>query len=73
MQQDSASDRRIVPDVQFIPWDPDSEEHVQRLIQQRIACRWDSDMVESRWKEMQRLGHKSIHWIVSPLLSRRIP
>lgn len=47
-----------------VPWDPDSPEHVERMIQQRIACGYRSDVVES-WRELQREGKIGLHWIVS--------
>lgn len=57
--------------VILIPWDPDSEEHVHRLYDQRIACGWKSDLVEEKWRHLQREGKMAIHWVVrrlSPLL-----
>jgi hypothetical protein len=50
--------------VQLIPWDPDSPDHVERLFLQRIACGWEEQSVKAKWQDLQRQGHKSIHWIV---------
>jgi len=49
--------------VLLIPWDPASPEHVQRLVQQRIACGWDYEAVE-RWKAAQESGKSNLQWIV---------
>ncbi|KAH7304887.1 hypothetical protein BKA65DRAFT_610885 [Rhexocercosporidium sp. MPI-PUGE-AT-0058] len=51
------------PQVQLIPWDFTSREHVDRLIQQRIACGWDSESVES-WRSKQESGNFNLQWIV---------
>lgn len=51
-------------DVALVPWDPESPAHSDRLYQQRIACGWEKELVES-WKDLQRQGKKSIFWIVS--------
>ncbi|KAH8589295.1 hypothetical protein B0O99DRAFT_523484, partial [Bisporella sp. PMI_857] len=56
----------IKPSITLIPWDPESPSHVERLYQQRIACRWDSNYVES-WRGLQRQGKKTIQFIVLPL------
>ncbi|RDL37374.1 uncharacterized protein BP5553_04807 [Venustampulla echinocandica] len=50
--------------VTLVPWDPDSEHHVRRLILQRIACGWHQEFVEGEWSKLQRQGHKSLQWIV---------
>lgn len=50
----------------LIPWDPDSPDHINRMKQQRIACGWKVDDVDS-WAELQRLGKIGLHWIVSGL------
>ena len=52
------------PPVILIPWDPDSEEHVDRMVLQRIACGWKQDYVEG-WRQQQREGKIGLHWIVS--------
>lgn len=49
--------------VTLIPWDPESEEHSQRLYDQRIACGWKAEKV-GRWKELQREGVMAIHWVI---------
>ena len=54
------------PQVLLIPWDPASPEHVQRMVQQRIACGWDQEAVEG-WKAAQESGKLNLQWIVSNL------
>ncbi|KAH6683880.1 hypothetical protein B0J14DRAFT_571629 [Halenospora varia] len=51
------------PPVLLIPWDFTSPEHVQRLVQQRIACGWDHEAVEG-WKAKQESGELNLQWIV---------
>ncbi|KFY29155.1 hypothetical protein V493_02510 [Pseudogymnoascus sp. VKM F-4281 (FW-2241)] len=51
------------PQVALIPWDPESPEHSERLYQQRVACTWKMDKIET-WRKYQREGKMSIHWIV---------
>ncbi|KAH7019873.1 hypothetical protein EDB80DRAFT_209776 [Ilyonectria destructans] len=53
--------------VHLIPWDPNSSEHVDRLIKQREGCGWDSEKVQPLWQERQRLGRKCIFWITLPI------
>ncbi len=48
----------------LIPWDPDSPEHIHRMVKQRIACGWKQDYVEG-WRDQQREGKIGLHWIVS--------
>ncbi|KAF7919180.1 uncharacterized protein EAE98_009500 [Botrytis deweyae] len=52
--------------VDLIPWDPDSPSHVERLFNQRVACTWNSEYVES-WREKQRRGAITLQWIVLPI------
>ncbi|KAI1366288.1 hypothetical protein F5Y08DRAFT_142173 [Xylaria arbuscula] len=49
--------------VYLIPWDPDSQEHVDRMKLQRIACGWKVQQVDS-WRETQRTGQAGLHWVV---------
>ncbi|KFY26911.1 hypothetical protein V491_01107, partial [Pseudogymnoascus sp. VKM F-3775] len=49
--------------IALIPWDPESEEHRQRLYIQRIACGWKADKIDM-WSTRQRNGLMSLHWIV---------
>ncbi|TVY89673.1 hypothetical protein LAWI1_G003160 [Lachnellula willkommii] len=49
--------------VLLIPWDPTSPDHVQRMVQQRIACGWNEDAVEG-WKGRQETGTLNLQWIV---------
>ncbi|KAE9381843.1 hypothetical protein N431DRAFT_320565 [Stipitochalara longipes BDJ] len=51
------------PRVQLIPWDPASPEHVERLVQQRITCGWDSEAVPS-WIEKQVSAVFNLSWLV---------
>ncbi|KAI1314243.1 hypothetical protein F5Y03DRAFT_6293 [Xylaria venustula] len=52
--------------VYLIPWDPDSQEHVDRMKLQRIACGWKFDQVDS-WKDPQRKGQVGLHWVCNNL------
>ncbi|KAI1128715.1 hypothetical protein F5Y10DRAFT_264905 [Nemania abortiva] len=49
--------------VYLIPWDPDSQEHVDRMKLQRIACGWKVEEVDG-WREPQREGRIGLHWVV---------
>lgn len=51
----------------LVPWDPESPEHVARLVEQRVQCGWNQELVEKKWRDKQRSGHKCIYWIVSLL------
>ncbi|KAF9878427.1 hypothetical protein CkaCkLH20_03919 [Colletotrichum karsti] len=48
--------------VQLVPFDPESPDHADRMLQQRIECGWHFDKVHA-WKEDQRSGLKCIYWI----------
>ncbi|KAK1992856.1 hypothetical protein LX36DRAFT_752741 [Colletotrichum falcatum] len=48
--------------VTLIPWDPESADHVSRMMDQRIECGWDSELVPE-WRGYQRSGFKCIYWI----------
>lgn len=50
--------------VYLIPWDPNSQDHVDRMKIQRIACGWKLDQVDG-WRDKQRKGHAGLHWVVS--------
>lgn len=50
--------------VDLIPWDPESPEHVERMIEQRIACGWKQEAVKS-WKAWQNEGKMALQWVVS--------
>ena len=54
--------------VMLIPFDPESEEQSDRLQLTRIACGWKADKIPL-WRERQRSGDMSIHWVVSLSLS----
>ncbi|KAI3319706.1 hypothetical protein HD806DRAFT_508790 [Xylariaceae sp. AK1471] len=47
----------------LIPWDPDSQEHVDRMELQRIACGWKVEKVDD-WRSSQREGQTGLHWVV---------
>ncbi|KAE8442908.1 hypothetical protein EG329_002580 [Mollisiaceae sp. DMI_Dod_QoI] len=49
--------------VVLIPWDPDSPEHVDRMVQQRIACGWKFDAIP-KWQIGQREGRKNLQWVI---------
>ncbi|KAL1647472.1 hypothetical protein SLS58_002802 [Diplodia intermedia] len=49
--------------VQLIPWDPESPDHVQRLVEQRLQCGWHAVRVASKWRDEQRAGSKCLYWI----------
>ncbi|KAG0647766.1 hypothetical protein D0Z07_6646 [Hyphodiscus hymeniophilus] len=53
------------PQIDLLPWDPDSSEHVERLYQQRRACGWNKQAVEE-WRSLQRDGKIALHWVVLP-------
>ncbi|KFY98458.1 hypothetical protein V500_01660 [Pseudogymnoascus sp. VKM F-4518 (FW-2643)] len=61
--EDTCATRAEKPQVALIPWDPQSPEHCERLYQQRVACGWKMDKIET-WRKYQREGKMSIHWIV---------
>lgn len=48
----------------LVPWDPESPDHINRLIEQRIDCGWDKDKPDGPWKKAQLEGRKCIYWIV---------
>lgn len=49
--------------VDLVPWDPESQDHVERMYHQRVACGWKSDYIE-KWKELQREGKTTLQWVV---------
>lgn len=52
--------------VVLVPWDPDNEEQVQRMQDQRLACGFRTDEVPA-WREKHRKGVKAMYWVVSAL------
>lgn len=50
--------------VKLVPWDPESDSHIERLVQQRKACGWQADHVPI-WRDAHLAGTKCIWWIVS--------
>jgi hypothetical protein len=53
------------PQILLIPWDPASPAHVEPLVQQRHACGWDWEHIET-WKEKQSSGLFNLQWLVCP-------
>ncbi|PVH76826.1 hypothetical protein DL98DRAFT_517678 [Cadophora sp. DSE1049] len=49
--------------VLLIPWDPESPAHIERMYEQRLACGWKAEQVES-WRELQRCGKFTLQWVV---------
>ncbi|KAF5976580.1 hypothetical protein FBULB1_6891 [Fusarium bulbicola] len=54
------------PTVTLIPWDPNSPEHVRRMVEQRIACGWQASLVPTVWKDGHINGTKCVYWIIFP-------
>ncbi|KAH7308697.1 hypothetical protein B0I35DRAFT_100012 [Stachybotrys elegans] len=50
--------------IDLIPWDPDSSEHIERLIAQREQCGWSAEKVRDPWAQWQREGMRSLFWLV---------
>ncbi|KAG4427124.1 hypothetical protein IFR05_017393, partial [Cadophora sp. M221] len=48
--------------VLLIPWDPESPAHVERMYEQRVACGWKAEHVES-WRALQRSGKYNLQWV----------
>lgn len=53
--------------IELVPWDHNSEDHVERMRQQRIHCGWMSEMADL-WKEATVRGIKTMYWVVRHLL-----
>lgn len=51
--------------IELIPWDPESPDHLDRLVEQRVQCGWHEAKVNTSWRKEQREGTKCIYWIVS--------
>ncbi|KAF8864383.1 hypothetical protein BDZ45DRAFT_582162 [Acephala macrosclerotiorum] len=49
--------------VNLIAWDPESPAHVERMFQQRVACGWNSELVE-KWRDLQSEGKMTLQWVV---------
>ncbi|KAM5346971.1 hypothetical protein ACJ41O_009976 [Fusarium nematophilum] len=49
--------------IQLVPWDPDSPEHIERLISHRVQCGWHEERVGPQWRGEQKAGEKCIYWI----------
>lgn len=50
-------------EIVLIPWDPESPEHRELLLQQRVTCGWYDHYVKG-WEERQRSGKVALQWIV---------
>ncbi|KAL2208266.1 hypothetical protein CC79DRAFT_1397678 [Sarocladium strictum] len=56
----------VKPTVALVPWDPNSETHIQRMVDQRLACGWHAPIVATDWKKAHIEGLKCLYWIVFP-------
>ncbi|KAJ4044356.1 hypothetical protein NW763_011228 [Fusarium oxysporum] len=54
------------PTVTLIPWDPNSPEHVRRMVEQRIICGWQASTVPTEWRDGHINGTKCVYWIIFP-------
>ncbi|KAH7208668.1 hypothetical protein DER44DRAFT_823308 [Fusarium oxysporum] len=54
------------PTVTLIPWDPNSPDHVKRMVEQRIICGWQASIVPTEWKDGHINGTKCVYWIIFP-------
>lgn len=52
--------------IKLVPWDPESDSHIQRLVEQRKACGWAAEQVPQLWRDAHLAGTKCIWWIVRP-------
>lgn len=52
------------PQILLVPYDADSPEHVQRLVEQRIACGWEHESVP-QCTAAHRTGELTLQWAVS--------
>ncbi|KAK0391232.1 hypothetical protein NLU13_0733 [Sarocladium strictum] len=48
--------------VELVPWDPTSDQHFERMVEQRIACGWDYNDVPE-WKQKALKGEKLLYWV----------
>ncbi|KAI1342391.1 hypothetical protein F5Y15DRAFT_372578 [Xylariaceae sp. FL0016] len=49
--------------IELIPWDHMSQEHVKRMYEQRVACGWRADEIES-WVEFAKRGGRIFYWAI---------
>ncbi|CAH0058318.1 unnamed protein product [Clonostachys solani] len=54
----------VATKVELIPWDPESPDHIARLVLHREECGWHAQKVAGEWADKQRAGTKCIYWIV---------
>lgn len=55
--------------VDLVPWDPESADHIDRLVEQRYQCGWayGRDLIGKTWKDAHLAGTKCMYWIVRSL------
>ncbi|KAI1164602.1 hypothetical protein F5B18DRAFT_614624 [Nemania serpens] len=63
VERNTGEPSSTLPAVYLIPWDPNSQGHVDRMKLQRIACGWKVEQVDG-WRDPQRQGHIGLHWVV---------
>lgn len=63
----TVTDRTARSVVDFVPWDAESTEHIDRMVAQRIDCTWDIDKPAGPWKEAVQKEIKCIYWLVSTI------
>ncbi|KAH8681578.1 hypothetical protein BX600DRAFT_26435 [Xylariales sp. PMI_506] len=49
--------------VRLIPWDPTSEQQVERMYDQRVACGWRAEEVPA-WVESAKSGKRIFYWVI---------
>lgn len=54
--------------IELVPWDSESPNHLDRLVEQRVQCGWHEGKVKTSWRDEQREGTKCIYWIVRELI-----
>ncbi|KAH7117282.1 hypothetical protein B0J13DRAFT_571188 [Dactylonectria estremocensis] len=52
------------PKVNIIPWDPTSQPHIDRMVEQRRQCGWHEKRVPVEWRDAHLAGTKCVYWIV---------
>jgi ribosomal protein S18 acetylase RimI-like enzyme len=51
------------PSVVLIPWDPASQQHIDRMVEQRRTCGWHAQRVPVQWRDAHLAGTKCVYWI----------
>ncbi|KAI8959006.1 hypothetical protein F5Y11DRAFT_334428 [Daldinia sp. FL1419] len=49
--------------VELLPWDHSNPDHVERMYDQRVACGWRANEVQS-WVEAAQKGGKIFYWVI---------